>query len=294
MSVVSGPSTVPGSSAFPAIASASIPAPTLGVLGLGRVGGAVLRTALRAGYAVNVAARSHPVEIEARLDAMFGASTSERARVRAVATDDLAEAGLVVLALPLDAAWSVDPVPFTGRTLVDVMNHWAPPSQDVERGVTTPRRTGTSEDVQRHFAGARVVKTLNHIAGAHIERDSRPVSSSLVVGSESAGMEPARTGPTGRVFAERRAQAVAGDDPRARDVVAALLDRLGFDAVDAGPLAAGRVFEPGTPVFDGVHDRDTLAALVARELAAHPSLRDIRGRTHHGFHSAGALHAVGA
>jgi predicted dinucleotide-binding enzyme len=46
----------------------------------------------------------------------------------------------------------------------------------------------------------------------------------------------------------RRALGVAGDDG-AVDVVADLLERIGYDAVRLDSLAAGRLLEPGGPVF---------------------------------------------
>jgi predicted dinucleotide-binding enzyme len=42
---------------------------------------------------------------------------------------------------------------------------------------------------------------------------------------------------------------VAGDDPRAVDVAAELVERVGYDAVRFGSLSAGRLLEPGGPVF---------------------------------------------
>jgi predicted dinucleotide-binding enzyme len=42
---------------------------------------------------------------------------------------------------------------------------------------------------------------------------------------------------------------VAGDDPGAVDVVASIVERIGFDTVRLDSLRAGRVFEAGGPVF---------------------------------------------
>ena len=35
--------------------------------------------------------------------------------------------------------------------------------------------------------------------------------------------------------------------------MAAFLDAIGYDAVDAGPLAEGRRFQPGTPLYGTVY-----------------------------------------
>ena len=48
-------------------------------------------------------------------------------------------------------------------------------------------------------------------------------------------------------------------------MVLEFVERLGFDAVDAGSLANGAAFEPGTPIFTGSYDEAGLQA----ELLAH-------------------------
>ena len=47
----------------------------------------------------------------------------------------------------------------------------------------------------------------------------------------------------------RRALAIAGDDPVAKSRVAELIDGFGFDVVDAGPLAESWRIHPGTPGY---------------------------------------------
>jgi predicted dinucleotide-binding enzyme len=42
---------------------------------------------------------------------------------------------------------------------------------------------------------------------------------------------------------------IAGDDPAAKSAVTALLDSIGYGAVDAGTLAESWRQEPGTPVY---------------------------------------------
>jgi predicted dinucleotide-binding enzyme len=106
--------------------------------------------------------------------------------------------------------------------------------------VTAADAASSSEMVQDFLVGARLVKTLNHIGYHELESDHSPV------------------GTPGR-----RALAVAGDDAAARAVVMALVERLGYDAVDAGVLADGVVLEPGTEIFTGSHDRAGLEALLA-------------------------------
>jgi predicted dinucleotide-binding enzyme len=56
--------------------------------------------------------------------------------------------------------------------------------------------------------------------------------------------------------------AAAGDDPGAVAEVMKLIDRLGFDAVDAGPLTVGLALQPGGPVFGIAHSHDELSNLL--------------------------------
>ena len=48
---------------------------------------------------------------------------------------------------------------------------------------------------------------------------------------------------------DRKAIALSGDDMAANDAVADLIDSLGFDPVDLGPLAEGAVLQPGRELF---------------------------------------------
>jgi predicted dinucleotide-binding enzyme len=71
-----------------------------------------------------------------------------------------------------------------------------------------------------------VVKALNHIGYHDLEDQTRPA------------------------FApDRRAAGVAGDDPAAVDLIAGFVDRLGYDPVHLYSLRAGRILQPGGPVF---------------------------------------------
>jgi hypothetical protein len=54
---------------------------------------------------------------------------------------------------------------------------------------------------------------------------------------------------------ERGAVGIAGDDPAAVAATAALADRIGYDPVRLGSLRAGRVLQPGGPVFGVVLTR---------------------------------------
>ena len=203
---------------------------TIGILGAGRVGTAVARQALSAGYAVNIATAKPASEIELIVDIVTPGAT-------AVEAAEASRQDLVILAVPLHKYRTVDPAFLAGRTVIDVMNYWAPVDGEITDFEDTTLTS--SEVIQQYFADAHVVKTLNHIGYHELEADGQP-----------AGSE------------DRRALALAGDDQDSKELVATFLDRLGYDPVDAGPLAAGRAYQPGTAIFNGAHTADQLQALL--------------------------------
>ena len=213
-------------------------APRIGILGPGKLGTAIARTALRGGLEVQIASRRHDEELPARIP---GAA---QARPRDLA----ARCDIVILAVPLHAALALDPVTVHGAVVVDLTNPWGP--ADAEALAAARRRLAaavpdsgslsTSELLAAHLEGASVVKTLNHIGYHDIEDAGRPAG------------DP-----------ERRAIAAATDGPRAEQLVTNLLGRMGFDAVQLGSLAEGRHLEPGAGLFGGWATR---AELEARQL----------------------------
>jgi predicted dinucleotide-binding enzyme len=181
----------------------------IAVLGAGHVGPVIARLALAAGYPVAIAGSGDPARI-----AMITEFLAPGAVPR-TAADAVADADLVVLAIPWHRFGSLEPAMFAGKVVIDTMNHWPPADAPL----------GTSEEVARRLTGARVVKTLNHVA--------------------YQDMEP----PNGRAIG------LAGDSPEAVEAVAEFLARIGFDPVPVGPLASGRLLEPGTPLFGVVAGR---------------------------------------
>jgi predicted dinucleotide-binding enzyme len=192
--------------------------PRIAVLGVGHVGPVIARLAGEAGYPASIATSGDPAQI-----ALIAQVLAPGAEPR-WAADAIAEAGLVVLAIPLHKLRTLDPALLAGKPVVDAMNYW-PPVDGVQE-LFEDRRHGSSEIVQHWLKRSTVVKTLNHLGYHQLDADRRP------------GGSP-----------DRRALGVAGDDPGALDVVAGLIERIGYDAVRLESLRAGRLLEPGGPVF---------------------------------------------
>jgi predicted dinucleotide-binding enzyme len=214
--------------------ASAAPVGTVGILGAGRVGTAVARQALRAGYRVLIAASGDPAAIGLIVEVMAPGAVAVSAADAARAAD------VVVLSVPLRKYATLDPAALAGKVVVDAMNYWPETDGHLPALEAAP---SSSQMVQEFLPGARVVKTLNHIGYHELETDGAP------------------SGTPGR-----RALAVAGGDDAARAVVFDLVERLGYDAVDAGPLAAGAALEPGTEIFAGRHDRTALERLLERAI----------------------------
>lgn len=186
---------------------------TLGIIGSGNIGAAVARLAVAAGIDV-VIANSRGPESLGDLVAELGPGAS------AGTTEQAARAGdAVLLSIPLQALRAVPAELLAGRIVLDTSNYY--PSRDGRIAALDAGELTTSELVQRHFATGRVVKSFNNILAHHIPELARPSGA-----------------------ADRTALPLAGDDGAAKTAAAALLDQLGFDTVDAGPLAESWRFEP--------------------------------------------------
>lgn len=191
---------------------------TIAVLGAGHVGSAFARVAIEAGYRVLLAASGDPQKIALIAQVLTpGAEPSW-------AADAVAEADVVVLAIPLHRFHAIDPALLGGKIVVDLMNYW-PPIDGVQQLFEDPER-GSSEIVQRQLADSRVVKSFNHIGYHELESERQPAGSP-----------------------GRQALGIAGDDEAAVDAVVQLVERVGYDALRIGGLASGRILQPGGPVF---------------------------------------------
>jgi predicted dinucleotide-binding enzyme len=192
--------------------------PRIAVLGAGHVGPVIARVAIAAGYQVSIAASGDPEQIALITQVLVPGAQPRWA------ADAVSDADIVVLAIPLHKFASFDPALVAGKLVVDAMNYW-PPVDGVQE-MFEDRRYGSSEIVARRLARSTIVKTLNHIGYHELEDERRPVGS-----------------------LERRALGVAGDDRGAVDVVADVIERIGYDTVRLDSLRAGRLLEPGGPVF---------------------------------------------
>ena len=106
--------------------------------------------------------------------------------------------------------------------VIDTGNYY--PLRD---GVIAEIAGGTTEsEWTSHRLGRPVVKAFNNITADSLLHKALP------------------TGSKNRI-----ALPVAGNDDRSKQVVIALLDKMGFDAIDAGSLSESWRYQPGTPAY---------------------------------------------
>jgi hypothetical protein len=191
---------------------------TVGIIGSGMIGGTVARLSVAAGHNVVVSNSRGPetlTELVAELGPLATAGTAEQA----------AEAGdLVVVSIPVKAFGEIPVKPLAGKAVLDTGNYY--PQRDgnleeLESGALT-----SSGLLQRDLPEAHVVKVFNNIYFKHLRSLARP------------------SGAPGRT-----ALPIAGDHETAKAQVTAYLDSIGYDAVDAGPVAESWRSEPGTPAY---------------------------------------------
>ncbi|MFE3827907.1 NADPH-dependent F420 reductase [Streptomyces sp. NPDC059092] len=188
---------------------------TLGLIGTGMIGSALARLAVAAGLDV-VLSNSRGPETLADLVGELGA------HARAATPAEAARAGdLVVATIPLHAYQRLSPADLAGKVVIDTMNYY--PERDDRVAELDAAELTSSELVQRHLAGSRVVKAFNNIDFRRLFTSARPAGA-----------------------ADRSALPLAGDDAEAKARVARLLDLIGYDAVDIGPLTESWRSEPGT------------------------------------------------
>ncbi len=190
----------------------------IGIIGAGNIGGTLVKRLRDLGHDVAVANSRGPATL-ADLAAGTGA--------HAVTVEEAARGkDVVVISIPEKSVRQLPADLFAGEerpVVVDTGNYY--PQQrdgridDIESG--TPESRWVADQL-----GRPVVKAFNNIYAKHLLERGRPRGA------------PARI-----------ALPIAGDDAKAKAVVSQLLDELGFDAVDAGPLADSWRQQPGTPVY---------------------------------------------
>ncbi len=200
---------------------------TIGLIGAGHIGSQIARAALKSGYDV-VLSNSRGPETLSALIAELGPKARAATPAEAARAADIA-----VVTVPLEAYRSVPVEPLAGKIVIDTNNYY--PQRDGRIPELDNESTTTSELLQAHLPTSKVVKAFNHIYASQITTDGRPAGTP-----------------------NRRALVIAGNDAEAKKAVTRLLDQLGFDTVDAGPLKEGWRIQRDTPGYGPRRTADEL------------------------------------
>ena len=190
----------------------------IGIIGSGNIGATLTRRLAALGHRVSVANSRGPESLTA---------LARETGARAVDAAEAARAGeVIIVTIPEGKIPNLPKHLFDGVSdsvvVVDTGNYY--PQRDgrleeIEKGTTESQ--WVAQQLQRP-----VVKAWNNIRADHLMQNGKPA------------------GTPGRI-----ALPVSGDDPRAKKVVLQLIEELGFDGIDAGPLSESWRQQPGTPVY---------------------------------------------
>ncbi len=191
----------------------------IGIIGAGNIGGTAARLFLKAGHEVAISNSRGPASLAPIVADLGGGA-------RAVTVEDAARFGEVVL---LAVPWrSPDALPkpelLKGKVVIDAMNPYS-----ATGGLVDLKERTSSEETAKRLPGARIVKAFNTIYFKHLATE----------GNADLPIE------------DRRAIFMAGDDTEAKDVVANLIQQIGFAPVDTGSLReGGRTQQPNSAIYN--------------------------------------------
>jgi 8-hydroxy-5-deazaflavin:NADPH oxidoreductase len=211
----------------------------IGVIGTGNIGGTLARKLSAAGHNVRVANSRGLEGVKAFANEIGAAAADTRGAVHGV--------DVIVISIPFPAVAELpkdlfDTVP-QDVPVVDTGNYYPglrdPQIPEIDAGM--PHSVWVSKQL-----GRPVIKAFNNILAHSFAELGRPEGSP-----------------------DRLAIAVAGDDVRGKQLVMDLVNEIGFDPVDAGPLDESWRQQPATPAYCCDYDAETtqkaLAAAVRGE-----------------------------
>ncbi len=193
----------------------------IGIIGSGNIGATAARLFVRAGHEVALSNSRGGQGLEDLVGELGD-------KAHATTIENAARFGEVVLiAIPLGKFRALPAHAFDGKVVIDAGNYY--PERDGGFPELDNDESTSSELMASHLKGARLVKGFNTIYFKHL----------------------ATQGDTSRPLEERRAIFIAGDDSKAKEIVARLIEEIGFAAVDTGFLhEGGRRQQPGTAVYN--------------------------------------------
>ncbi|MBU6122174.1 NAD(P)-binding domain-containing protein [Hymenobacter sp. PAMC29290] len=192
----------------------------IGIIGAGHIGSALAVRLTSLGHSVKIANSRGPETLT---------DVAQKTGATPVTAREAAQYGeIIVVTIPLKNIPDLPKDLFEGVAadvpVIDTSNYY-PMLRDGQMPELETGDLTESEWVQQHL-GRPVVKVFNNIYADHLENKGQAA------------------GTPGRI-----ALPVAGDEPAAKQKVMALVEELGFDAVDDGSLHESWRQQPGTPSY---------------------------------------------
>lgn len=212
------------------VQAAPSPSTRIGIIGSGKVGTAIGRSWIYAGYEVMFSSRN--LDSDKALADELGGKASAGSPAEAAAFGDAVLIAVPYGALP-DVAQAVGSA-LNGRVVIDACNPF--PDRDGEIG-TRAREEGPGITSAKLLPGARIVRAFNAISAARMG---------------NAIESPGKVG-----------MPIAGDDAQAIALASRLIRDVGYEPVLIGGLDMGKYLMPGTPLA-GEHTPDEIRNIVAK------------------------------
>lgn len=203
----------------------------IGIIGTGRIGGALARHWVRAGHEVLMSSRN-PDSLRP-----LAAELGPRARVGTPA-EAAAFGEVVLVSVPYGAMPEIGTTAgpaLKGKVVLDTSN----PVENRDGAMAVPaQKKGAGVATAEYLPGARVVRAFNCIPAESLANE--------------ANRKP-----------QRLAIPIGGDDAQAIQVAERLVRDAGFDPVLVGSLAETRLFDLGQPLAKGNLTAAELTSLIA-------------------------------
>jgi predicted dinucleotide-binding enzyme len=207
----------------------------IGIIGAGHIGSALAVRLTSLGHSVAIANSRGPETLTDLAQKTGATPVTPKEAVQ--------NADLIVVTIPLKSIPNLPKDLFDGVAadvpVIDTSNYY-PLLRDGQIPELESGDLTESEWVQQHL-GRPVLKVFNNIFAANLENKGEPA------------------GTPGRI-----ALTVAGDDAAAKQKAMALVEELGFDAIDGGSLHESWRQQPGSPLYC----TDLSAADVQQHLAS--------------------------
>jgi predicted dinucleotide-binding enzyme len=205
----------------------------IGIIGAGYIGGNAAKLLARAGHEIAIANSRGPETLQELIAEIGG-------NAKAVSVEEAARFGEIVLvSIPLGRYKELPADAFRGKIVIDTNNYY--PERDGQIAGLDRDETTSSELLQEHVSGAKIVKAFNTIWFEHLKTQ----------GNSELPTE------------QRRVIFVAGDDRDAKKRVSDLIEEIGFAAFDTGNLReGGKLQQPGTAIYNRDLTQSEAAAIL--------------------------------